>query len=69
MSRKGEGRTEGLAERSMNTSIAPPAQSGPDQPEKGDRSASGKSLAGNDQRKGLEKTDPGDPRFADRSKP
>jgi hypothetical protein len=69
MSRKGEDRAQGLAEQSVNTSIVHPSQSGPDHAEQGNGSASNRSLTGNDQRKGLEKTDPDAPAAEDRNKP
>jgi len=55
-----EDRTEGLAERSLNTSIVPPAEgsrNGPGQ----DSSPGQRSSAGNDQRKGLEQASPKSP--------
>ncbi len=69
MSRKGEDRAQGLAEQSVNTSIVHPSQSSPDHAEQGDRSASNRSLTENDQRKGLEKTDPDAPQTEESSKP
>ncbi len=66
---KGEDRTQGLAEQSVNTSIVHPSQSSPDHAEQGDRSMGNRSLTGNDQRKGLEKTDPDAPAAEDRNKP
>ena len=66
---KGNDRTEGLAEQSLNTSVVYPTQSSPDHPEQGDRAAADRSLTGNDQREGLEKTDPDRPKPADRYKP
>ncbi|MBJ6128055.1 hypothetical protein [Microvirga splendida] len=48
----------------MNTSIVHPGQSGPDRAEQGNR-----SVTGNDQRKGLEKTDPDAPRSDDSNTP
>jgi hypothetical protein len=65
MSGKGEDRTEGLAERSVNTSIVHPTQSGRDDPEQGDDSAGSRALTDNDQREGLEKTDPDVPKADD----
>ena len=65
---KGEGRAKGLAEQSLNTSIVHPDQSGPDQPEQGDRAAGSRSLTENDQRKGLEKTAADAPRSDNSSK-
>jgi hypothetical protein len=69
MAGKGEDRAQGLAEQSVNTSIVHPSQSGPDHAEQGDRSMSNRSLTGNDQRKGLEKTDPDAPEAEESSKP
>jgi hypothetical protein len=66
MPRKGDDQAQGLAEQSLNTSIVHPDQSGPDHGAQADRSTGSRSLTGNDQRKGLEKTDPGSPK-ADRS--
>ena len=68
MSRRGEDRAQGLAEQSLNTSIVHPDQSGPDQPEQGDRAADSRSLTENDQRKGLEKITPDAPRSDNSSK-
>jgi hypothetical protein len=68
MSGKDEDRTEGLAERSVNTSIAHPTQSGQDHPEQGDGSAGSRALTDNDQREGLEKTDPNVPKADDHHK-
>ena len=59
---KGEDRAQGLAEQSVNTSIVHPGQSSPDHAEQGDRSAGKRRLTENDQRKGLERTDPDTPR-------
>lgn len=55
-----EDRTEGLAERSLNTSIVPPAEDHRDRPAQ-DNSTGQRSLAGNDQRKGLEEASPKSP--------
>lgn len=52
MTDKDADRTRGLAEQSLNTSIVHPGLSTPDHQEQGDR-----IIAGNDQRKGLGKTD------------
>ncbi len=60
----GKDETEGLAERSLNTSVAPPGRNSPGQPEDG-----GRSPAGNDQREGLEKTSPDRPDAETPSKP
>lgn len=59
---KGEDRAQGLAEQSVNTSIVHPDGVGPDRAEQGDRSAGSRRLTENDQRKGLERTDPDTPR-------
>ena len=59
MPRKTGDQAQGLAEQSLNTSIVHPDQSGPDRGAQADRSAGSRSLTGNDQRKGLEKTDLG----------
>ena len=69
MSGKGEDRAEGLAERSVNTSIVHPSQSSPDHQEQGDGVASNRVLTENQQREGLEKTDPDRPKPDDRYKP
>jgi len=69
MARKGEDHAQGLAEQSVNTSIVPPTQGGPDRPDEGNRSAGNRTLTENDQRKGLERTDPGSPRSDDRANP
>jgi hypothetical protein len=58
MSGKGEDRAQGLAEQSVNTSIVHPGQGGRDHAKQDDGSIGNRSLAENDQRKGLEKTDP-----------
>ncbi|MBF9197913.1 hypothetical protein [Microvirga terrestris] len=55
---KGEDRAQGLAEQSVNTSIVHPGKGGRDNAEQGDRAAGNRSLTGNDQRKGLERTYP-----------
>ena len=60
---KGEDRTKGLAEQSLNTSVVHPGQSAPDHPEEGDHTQSNRRLTGNDQREGMEKANP------DRRKP
>jgi len=59
---KGEDRAQGLAEQSVNTSIVHPDQSSPDHAKQGNRSAGDRHLTENDQRKGLERTDPDTPR-------
>jgi hypothetical protein len=59
MAGKGDDRAQGLAEQSLNTSVVPSTQSSPDHSEQGGPSAGNRSLIGNDQRKGLERTDPG----------
>ncbi|PVE23929.1 hypothetical protein DC522_13400 [Microvirga sp. KLBC 81] len=69
MAGKGEDRAQGLAERSVNTSIVHPGQSSPDHQEQGDRTASNRILTENQQREGLEKTDPDRPKPEDRHKP
>jgi len=69
MTGKGEDRAEGLAEQSLNTSIVHPTQSSPDHQEHGDHTQSNRSLTGNDQREGLEGTDPDRPSRQDRYKP
>ncbi len=66
----GDDQREGLAERSLNTSIVHPDQSGPDQSEQGHAAAGGdRVLADNQQREGQEKTDPDRPKADDRFKP
>jgi len=59
---KAEDRTPGLAEQSVNTSIVHPGQGGRGQAEQGDRSAGDRRLTENDQRKGLDRTNPDTPR-------
>jgi hypothetical protein len=66
---KGEDRTQGLAEQSMNTSIVHPDQGSRHPAGQGDRSAANRSLTGNDQRKGLERTDPDTPHTSDHTNP
>jgi hypothetical protein len=61
MTAKGDDRTEGLAQQSLNTSVVQPGQGGPDGQGHGDR-----SLTGNDQREGLEKTEPKSPKNEDK---
>ena len=69
MTGKGEDRAKGLAEQSVNTSVVHPSQSTPDHQEHGDRMQSNRQLTENDQRKGLDKTDPDRPKPEDRYKP
>lgn len=69
MAGKGEDHAQGLAERSVNTSIVHPSQSSPDHQEQGDRTASDRALTENQQREGLEKTDPDQPKPEERYKP
>ena len=59
---KGNDQAQGLAEQSVNTSIVHPGQGGSDHTSQARGSAGARSLTGNDQRKGLEKTDPDAPR-------
>jgi hypothetical protein len=66
---KGDDRSQGLAEQSLNTSIVHPDQSGPDHAARGNRSDGNRSLTGNDQRKGLEETDPDAPKTDSRIEP
>jgi hypothetical protein len=54
---KGADRPEGLAEQSVNTSIVHPGLGGRGNAEQDECSAGNRSLTGNDQREGLEKTD------------
>jgi hypothetical protein len=61
MAGKAEDHAQGLAERSLNTSIVHPSEGTPDRRIRDDRSASDRRLTENDQRKGLEKTDRGNP--------
>lgn len=61
MAGKDEDRTQGLAERSVNTSIVHPSQSNADHHKQDDRAASNRLVADNQQREGLEKTDPARP--------
>jgi hypothetical protein len=69
MAGKGEDRDQGLAEQSLNTSIVHPSESHPDHAKPGDRSAGNRSLTANDQREGLEQTDPESPKADTRHKP
>lgn len=69
MTGKGEDHAQGLAERSVNTSVVHPSQSNHDHQEQGDRSASNRVLTENQQREGLEKEDPDGPEPSDRYKP
>jgi hypothetical protein len=69
MPRKGDDHAQGLAEQSLNTSIVHPDQSGPDHGAQGKGSTGNRSPTGNDQRKGLEKTDPDAPKADDRIEP
>jgi hypothetical protein len=69
MPRKGDDHAQGLAEQSLNTSIVHPGQGGADHEAKGKGSVGNRSLTGNDQRKGLEKTDPDAPKADDRIEP
>jgi hypothetical protein len=69
MTGKGEDHAQGLAERSMNTSIVHPNQSNPDHQEQGDRTASDRVPTENQQREGLEKADPDRLKPEDRYKP
>jgi hypothetical protein len=66
MAGKGDERAEGLAEQSLNTSIVHPAEGNAvhRNPSSGDR-----TLTENDQRKGLERTEPADPQSDDGTKP
>ena len=62
MAGKGEDHAQGLAERSVNTSIVHPTEGNPDRRIRDGRSASDRHLTENDQREGMEKTDPGNPK-------
>lgn len=66
---KGEDRSQGLAEQSVNTSIVHPGQGGRDHAKQDDGSMSNRSLTENDQRKGLEKTGPDAQETNARNKP
>jgi len=69
MSGKSDDHAQGLAERSVNTSIVHPSQSSPDPQKHDDGSSSDRILTDNDQREGLEKTDPERPTKDERTKP
>jgi hypothetical protein len=69
MGGKGDDHAQGLAERSVNTSIVHPNQSSPDHQKHGDGSSSDRILTDNDQREGLEKTDAGRPTKDEHTKP
>ena len=62
MAGKAEDHAQGLAERSLNTSIVHPSEGNPDRRNRDDRSASDRRLTENDQREGLEKADRGNPK-------
>jgi hypothetical protein len=68
MAGKAEEHAQGLAERSVNTSIVPPVESNSHHRVRDDRSASGRHLNENDQREGLEKTDSGNAKAQDPTK-
>jgi hypothetical protein len=61
MTGKAEDHAQGLAERSVNTSIVQPTEGTLDRRIRDGRSASDRHLTENDQREGMEKTDPGNP--------
>jgi hypothetical protein len=63
---KGDDQAQGLAEQSVSTSIVHPTQSGRDDPDQGARPTGNRTLTDNDQREGLEKTDPDSPKADDR---
>lgn len=69
MGGKDDDHARGLAERSVNTSIVHPSHSSPDHQEQADRSAGDRILTENQQREGLDKTDPERPKPEDRDKP
>ena len=54
---KAEDRAEGLAERSVNVSVVPPAEGNSEHRIRRDRSAADRRLEENDQREGLDKTE------------
>ena len=58
MAGKADNRAQGLAERSLNTSIVPPTEENSVHRSRDDRSASDRRLDENDQREGLEQADP-----------
>jgi hypothetical protein len=68
MAGKAEDHAQGLAERSVNTSIVPPVEGNSHRRVRDDRSASDRRLNENDQREGLEKTDLGNSKAQDRTK-
>lgn len=57
MAGKGEDHAQGLAERSLNTSVVHPSQGRPAHPEQGDQTATSHTLPENEQREGVEKAD------------
>jgi hypothetical protein len=69
MPRKGDDHAQGLAEQSLNTSIVHPGRGGSDHAAQGKGSSGNRSPTGNDQRRGLEKTDPDAPKTDDRIEP
>jgi len=69
MAGKAEEHAQGLAERSVNTSIVHPSQDASNRQPRDGRSAGDRRLNRNDQREGMEKADPGHPGVEDRTKP
>jgi hypothetical protein len=69
MAGKAEEHASDLAEQSVNTSIVHPTQANSDRRHRDGRFASDRRLNENDQREGMEKTDPERPRAEDRMKP
>ncbi|WP_154661139.1 hypothetical protein [Microvirga lotononidis] len=57
MSGKSEGRDRGLAERSVNTSVAPPTEGNSGHRIRNEGSSADRRLEENDQRKGLDRTE------------
>lgn len=65
---KDEDHAQGLAERSVNATIVPPSPGNSDHQEQGGPSAGSRILTDNDQREGLEETDPQSPKADDQHK-
>jgi hypothetical protein len=69
MSGKAEDRAQGLAERSVNTSIVHPTDGNSGHRIRDDRSAADRRLEENDQREGMEKADRTSPNPDGRANP
>jgi hypothetical protein len=69
MAGKADDHAQGLAEQSLNTSIVHPTEGNSKHRIRDDRSPSDRRLNANDQREGMEKTDPLSPKAEDRVRP